>query len=219
MKKYVLLLLLGVGLLSVSGCMSSALIHESREPKTYRYKFVTYNNAFIADNVLTLNGLAHLSGQRDPVEKKISARYLINPVTGMPASDPSDIVLRTRWKPKEARCVPIVYVNIPCDDIKKRFDPQFYYRFSPTNTIPAIFVSIPDLPGATSRTNTFEALFVNGSSYGPLGSTLLRMPSHEKTVSQRALLVFIPLALFVDIVSLPLLPWMIEQAYAGLYSD
>lgn len=203
--------------------MSSALIQESKRPKTYRHNLVEYKTAFIADGVLTLNGRAS-TGWRVPGERSISARYPISSETGLPVSGPCDVLLKTRRAPKDARLVPIEYVDIPYDDLNKRDDPKLYDRFTPTNTIPTILVNAPDLPpsfpNTMTRVNHFHALFVDGTPSGPAGSILIRTPSHSKTVSQRASLIALPVTVAADIVTLPIqgiMYLMIEEAFKDVH--
>jgi len=149
----------------------------------------------------------------------ISARYPINPQTGMPSPNPQEILLKYRRKPNGAVLVPIEYVAIPFDDISKLDDPKLYDRITPNNSRPTILVNAPELPydfpADKIRVNNYQCLFVNGTPFGPKGAVVVHTPAHSKSkkVLQPAFLIALPLTLVVDIVTLPLQAIVLGSLY------
>ncbi|CAA6692551.1 MULTISPECIES: hypothetical protein [unclassified Lentimonas] len=199
-----------LSLLLLNGCISSGVIEESGNPRPISYKLLQYEDAYIDEDSLVINGRA---GRKDKVTKRYSAVFKIDSKTGLPAKVPVLVELKKRKMPVGSVAVDLHYISLPVENETNPKGAESYRSAIIETEEPSIYINTYKSEefgdGAGCLVNNSHALYVPSGTGAERDCAAIVFAPVRTTRSNRALLLALPAALVVDVITLPV------QMYIG----
>jgi hypothetical protein len=190
--------------LFLQGCISSGIIEESSHPSQIPYKLREYNEAFIQGDQLVINGKAARKGGR---KKEYSVAFKLDPESGLPHNVPLSVQLKKVEKSESSILIDLHYISLPIENPTNPKEAESYSSAVVETSRPSVYINTYTKEDFGSDdavlVNNFHALYVpTGEGSKRVCAPIIISP-YRKSESNRALLLALPAAAIVDVITLP----------------